>query len=243
MAETKTKTIKAAPKKVVKIKEKPVEKKTKGASLSLDVFGKDGKVVGKIERPKEIFGAKISKDLMAQAVRVYLANQRIGGAHTKTRGEVKGSTRKIYRQKGTGRARHGAITAPIFVGGGIAFGPRKRDFGLEMPKMMRRRALFSALTSKLNEGKIFVFDASEVSGKTKEVFQFLKSLNLINKKSKILFVSSDAEKVEKAARNVPGLNLVQANTLNTYLVVNSNCLVLVKEAVGKMKENYLKEKN
>src|SRR3989344_1755133 len=99
-------------------------KKTSG--LSADVYNTAGKNVSKVNLPKTNFGAKINDGLMAQAVRVYLANQRMGTASTKTRSEVKGSTRKIWRQKGTGRARHGSKKAPIFVGGGVAFGPRPR---------------------------------------------------------------------------------------------------------------------
>src|SRR5664280_2511271 len=113
---------------------KPVVKKAavkkelpKETGLKLSVFNTSGKVLESISLPKEIFGVDINKQIMTQAVRVYLANQRRGTVKTKSRGEVKISTRKIYRQKGTGRARHGAASAPIFVGGGIAFGPRPRD--------------------------------------------------------------------------------------------------------------------
>ncbi len=97
--------------------------KTANSDLSVSVIGVDGKAAGKLTLP-QAFSATVNKQLLAQAVRVYLANQREGSAHTKTRGEVEGSTRKVYRQKGTGRARHGAVRAPIFVGGGITFGPR-----------------------------------------------------------------------------------------------------------------------
>src|SRR3990170_6251019 len=140
----------------------------KTVSLNVPVVGVDGKTKSKIQLPKELFGAKVNKALLAQAVRVYLANQRTGNAATKTRGEVEGSTRKIYRQKGTGRARHGAIRAPIFVGGGIVFGPRPHDFHLDFPKKMKRRALGSALTSKLGSGDVIVVSGlSDLEPKTK----------------------------------------------------------------------------
>src|SRR6185437_7247197 len=126
------------------------KEKSKVAPVSVDVVGIDGKVTGKIALPGEIFGEKLNKALLAQAVRVYLANQRQGNASTKTRGEVDGSTRKIYRQKGTGRARHGSVRAPIFVHGGIAHGPKPRDFSLTMPQKMKQKALFSALSTKLS---------------------------------------------------------------------------------------------
>ena len=108
------------------VSEKPADKKY--VTVSVDVVGIDGKVTGKISLPGEIFGEKLNKALLAQVVRVYLANQRQGTASTKTRGEVEGSTAKIYRQKGTGRARHGSKRAPIFVKGGVVFGPKPRRF-------------------------------------------------------------------------------------------------------------------
>jgi large subunit ribosomal protein L4 len=145
---------------------KPVTKVTRG--VKIDVLDLTGKVQTSIDLPAELFGAKVNKQIMAQAVRVYLANQRQGTQSTKTRGEVTGSTRKIYRQKGTGRARHGGITAPIFVGGGIALGPKPRDYGLSLPKKMRRVALASALTSQLNAGKVKVVDGFDtIEPKTK----------------------------------------------------------------------------
>ena len=135
-AASKTAETKVAPakKKEVKAEVSIVEKVSEKATVSVNVVGIDGKISGKIALPGEIFGEKVNKALLAQAVRVYLANQRQGNASTKTRGEVEGSTRKIYRQKGTGRARHGSVRAPIFVKGGIVFGPKPRDFSLDMPK-------------------------------------------------------------------------------------------------------------
>src|SRR5258708_225116 len=128
-----------------------VSKKTekKYTPVSVDVIGVDGKVSGKVSLPGEMFGEKVNKTLLAQAVRVYLANQRQGNASTKTRGEVDGSTAKIYRQKGTGRARHGSKRAPIFVKGGLVFGPKPRDFSLALPQKMKRKALFGALSAKV----------------------------------------------------------------------------------------------
>ena len=154
----------------------------KAAGLNVAVYSLAGAKKGTISLNKEIFGAKVNKTLMAQAVRVYLVNQRQGTASTKTRGEVRASTRKIYRQKGTGRARHGAITAPIFRGGGIAFGPRSRTFELKMSKQMRKKALFSALSSKLLENKILVVDVDSATGKTKEMHKMFAVLKLLSKK-------------------------------------------------------------
>jgi large subunit ribosomal protein L4 len=111
-----------------------------------------------IDFPKEMFESIENKPLLAQAVRVYLANQRQGNASTKTRGEVHGTTKKVYKQKGTGRARHGAKKAPIFVGGGIAGGPKPRDYSLKLNKQQKKIALICALTLKRNEKKLFVLE-------------------------------------------------------------------------------------
>ena len=147
---------------------------------SLNVYNTKAKKIGRVQLPKEIFEAKINKILMAQAVRVYLANQRKARAKTKDRSQVRGSGRKIYRQKGTGRARHADRYAPIFVGGGRAHGPQGLSpRHLKMPKKMRRLALFSALTSQLKEKKITVIDdLTKIEPKTKEMAKILKNFKL-----------------------------------------------------------------
>ena len=151
--------------------------KSGSARLRADVYNTQGKVVSKIGLPKEVFGAKVNNSLMAQAVRVYLANQRMGTASTKNRGEITGSTKKIWRQKGTGRARHGSRKAPIFVGGGVAFGPRTRDYSLKIPKKMKKAALFSALSFRQNNREIKVVTGLEnISPKTKFMAQVIKKL-------------------------------------------------------------------
>src|SRR5579885_383385 len=160
--------------------------KQDGVNLLIDVYGIDRKVSGKVSLPHVIFGEKVNKQLLAQAVRVYLANKRQGTVSTKTRGEVDGSTRKIYRQKGTGRARHGSVRAPIFVHGGVVHGPKPRDYSLNLPKKMRRKALFSALSAKLQDGQIKVVAGFEkLEPKTKAFisaitpFQFDKKVQCL----------------------------------------------------------------
>lgn len=239
VAETsKEKTVKTTKAPAVKKKE------NKEAELRIGVVDVTGKAAGTIELPIEIFGAKVNPILMAQAVRVYLANQRQGTVRTQTRSDVNASKRKIYRQKGTGRARHGALSAPLFIGGGTTFGPKPRDFSLKMSAKMRRAALFSALTQKVANKELVVLDtANEISGKTKEIFGALKALNMVNKKgkgNKVLFVTDNAELVKKAARNIEGVNTVNVSTLTTYTVLNHRNILLVKGAVGKMEEVYLK---
>lgn len=197
--------------------------------LSVVVVGTDGKPAGKITLPKELFAAKVNKPLMAQAVRVYLANQRGGTASTKTRGEVEGSTRKIYRQKGTGRARHGAIRAPIFVGGGIVFGPRPRDYRMDFPKKMKRASLASALTSALVEGKMTVVDGLSGVEKTNSMAKTLQKIEATG--STLLVVSKGAEGVVRAARNIERVDILPVQNLHTYSVLSHQRIVFMKEAL------------
>lgn len=199
-----------------------------------------GKKSGEIKLPQKIFAAKVNEPLMAQAVRVYLANQRKARASTKTRGEVSGSGRKIWRQKGTGRARHGDRYAPIFVGGGIAHGPRgNQNFKLKMSKKMKRAALFSSLTSKLKDKDILVVGGlAKVKPKTKEIAKILKNLQLENLKI-LLVMPTKLENVIQAGRNIEKLSLIQANLLNTFAVLNSGKMVLMEEAVSKLEKTWL----
>ena len=214
--------------------------------MKIDIFSITGEKTGKIELPKEIFAAAIDKKLMAQAVRVYLANQRQGTASSKTRGEVSGSRRKIWRQKGTGRARHGDYYAPIFVGGGVAHGPKPKDWSLRMPKKMKRLSLFSALTSKLKEKEIVAVQGLEkISPKTKEMVKVLTNLKLKMKNSqlgeKILLVLPEKiERVIRAGRNIDNLSLAQASLLTTYQVLDCKRLIFMKPSIKVLKETFLK---
>lgn len=227
---------------------KPVLKvdKTKISSSGLNVSVMDlkGKVVGKIALPKEIFDVKVAPSLIAQTIRVFLANQREGNLSTKTRGEVRGSTRKIYRQKGTGKARHGGIRAPIFVGGGIAFGPKPRDFSLALNKKMRKKALFGVLSDKLKNEKIIVIEAENASGKTKEISGALKALNLVDKRGKaqkVLFVvTKDSPVTLRASKNIDGLEVESASNLNTYEVLDSNYILFQKNAIEDLSKRLIK---
>jgi len=217
---------------------KPVKVTSKG--IKVDVFDLTGKVTTSIELPSELFGSNVNKQIMIQAVRVYLANQRQGTQSTKTRGEVRGSTRKIYRQKGTGRARHGGITAPIFVGGGIALGPKPRDHSMSFPKKMRKVALASALTSQLIAGKVKVIDGLEgIEPKTKVFVATLKNLDLDVEKKKVLVVlPAKTDNVSRSVRNVEGVSFVIANQLNTYDVLNTKTLLVMKSAVETLEKTF-----
>jgi large subunit ribosomal protein L4 len=250
-------TTKVTKDKIENIVAKPqkAEKSTKGRSssgrkatnLSVDVLDIKGKVVEQLTLPEEIFGAKANTKLIAQAVRVYLANQRAGSASTKTRAEVIGSTRKIYRQKGTGRARHGAAKAPIFVHGGVAHGPKPKDYSLSLTKNMRQKALFGALAAKLQDGGIKVVTGlDKIEPKTKVFSEMLKTV-LGEKVAKkvLLVVDADTENknqnIIRAGRNIEGVAYTAADRLNAYEVVNSRTIVMVKDAVQRMESHFLKK--
>lgn len=242
---TKTVVKKPIVKKAVVRKE--VKQLSKETGLKLSVYDTKGKVVESLNLPKEIFGTDINTNLMSQAVRVYLANQRRGTVKTKSRGEVKISTRKIYRQKGTGRARHGAASAPIFVGGGIAFGPRQRDYSLKLSQKMRKVALFSALSAKLKTGEIKIVTGLEkLEPKTKLFAKVLESLSLNEKNPQILLITpksgSDFVTITKGSRNLNGVKITSANLLNTYDILAHRNILFMKNAVESVKETFLKEK-
>lgn len=214
------------------------KKEVKQATVSVDVLDIKGKADGKIAVSGEIFAASVNPNLMAQAVRVYLANQRQGTLRTKSRGEVQGSTRKIYRQKGTGRARHGGITAPIFVGGGIAHGPKPRDYSMNFPKKMKKAALFSALTSKLHDKQIKVVSGFEkVPAKTKDMAQVMKALGL--ETGSVLFLTNANEHVTRSAKNIKSISLLPATQVNTYQVLAAQTVVIMKEALDLLEKNFI----
>ncbi len=245
MATAKTKTVKKVEVKKVAPKKaavKPVVKKAevkelpKETGLKLSVYDLTGKVVESFSLPKEIFGVEINKNLISQAIRVFLFNQRRGTVKTKSRGEVNISTRKIYRQKGTGRARHGAASAPIFVGGGIAFGPKPRDYSLKLNQKQKKSALASALSAKLKDGEIKVVKGLvKLEPKTKNVANLLNALGMSKKKNTVLLVTPKASKefdnVSKAARNITGVEVRGANVLNAYEVLKAKNILFMKEAV------------
>lgn len=225
---------------VKKVKKTPAvkaEKKTAEAprvqkleEMEIAIVGIDGKAKGKMSVPKELFKAPVNAQLLAQAVRVYLANQRVGGASTKTRGEVEGSTRKIYRQKGTGRARHGGIRAPIFVGGGIVFGPLPRDYRLNMPSKMRKTALVSAMTKQFSGKNIIVVDGMEdLEPKTKK---FAAAFAHIGAAKKTLFVvPKESEKLFRATRNITNIDSMPVVNVHAYAVISHDKVVFTKTAL------------
>lgn len=207
-------------------------------SFSVPVYSLTGRLSGTLSLPKEIFGGEVNKKLLAQALRVYTANTKIQPGHTKTRGEVEGSTAKIYRQKGTGRARHGAIRAPIFVGGGIIFGPKYRKVRLDLPSKMKKSALLSAFSVKLADKKIIgVSGMEKASGKTKEVAALLgKIAGKDTLKSALIVTGEKQDNVSRAVRNIPRVSTLPANLINVYEVIKHDMLMLTKDAIERLKK-------
>ncbi len=217
-------------------------KVTKSSGMSIPVYDLQGTKKKSASLPKEMFSETASPKLLAQYVRVYLPNQRQGTATTKTRTEVEASTRKIYRQKGTGRARHGAISAPIFVGGGIVGGPKPRDFSLKINKKQRKKAFFAALSLALKEGEIMglVNESLKTEPKTKKIAKFLKKLDLKSKKVVIVLPKLEANGLVLASRNIPKVEVRDAKSLNAYDVLNAGKIIFVEDALKVMSEHFLK---
>lgn len=238
---------KVVKKPVAKVVSAPAAKTPAKAAVSVDgkkslvasVLDVTGKSAGTVTLPSELFGAHVNQTLMAQAVRVYHANQRSGTASTKTRGQVEGSTRKIYKQKGTGKARHGGIRAPIFVGGGIVFGSTPRDYSLQFPKKMKLAALASALTHVYQKGAIIFVDGLEaLPAKTREV---VKSLTALSAGSSVLLVlDNSAAGVARASRNIEGLEIMPVVNLHPYALLSHQKIVFMKSAVSQSKERFIK---
>lgn len=225
--------------KKVKVQKKAV------TGLTIPVYDLNGKEKTKFTLPKEVFAVKTNPKLLAQYVRVYLANQRQGNAWTKTRGEVIGSTRKIYKQKGTGRARHGDKKAPIFVGGGIVGGPKPRNYSLKLNKKQTKSALLNALSLKFKEAGIFGLndDFSKVEPKTKIFVNFLKVMGA--DKEKILLVLAKMEKnnLVLSSRNIPNLTLTEAASLNPYEILRNKKVFFLTEGLQVLVKNILKNEN
>ena len=192
------------------------------------------KKVGDIELSDEIFAARPNRALIYEVVKMQLANQRQGSAMVRNRALVSGTTAKMYRQKGTGRARHGDEKANIFVGGGKAFGPKPKDYSYRLPKKARRGGLRAALSLKKMEGKLLILDAlSFPSIKTKDAVLALSKLGV---KNGLLVVDGPDEKLEKSVRNIPNVKLIQWEGLNAYDLLRYEHAVVTVPALQKVQE-------
>ena len=204
---------------------------------TISVFDMAGKQVSETELNDAIFGITPNEAVMHAMVVNYLANQRQGTQSTLTRTEVSGGGRKPWRQKGTGHARQGSTRAPQWVHGGIALGPKPRDYRYALNKKVRRLAMRSALSTKVLDNNMIVLDALTLdSYKTKTVVEMLKALGV---EGKALIVTAEADsKVIKSAANIPGVKTAAVNTLNVYDILNYDKFIVVKNAVGKIEEVY-----
>ena len=204
---------------------------------TVDIYNVDGKVVGSMDLNENVFGAEVRPDVMHEVVVNYLANQRQGTQSTKTRTEVRGCGIKPWRQKGTGRARQGSIRAPQWVGGGVALGPKPRDYRYTLNKKVRRLALKSALSSKVQENEVIVLDSFSCDEiKTKQVVSLLKNLN-VNEKALIVLPEND-KNIVLSARNIKGVDTTYVGSINTYEVLNHSKCIILKDAVAKLEEVY-----
>lgn len=200
------------------------------------VYNIEGEKIGDLDLKDEVFGAPVNETLLHQAVVRHLANQRQGTVATKTRAEVSGGGRKPWRQKGTGRARHGSNRSPIWVGGGTTFGPRPRDYRQKLPKKARRAALRSALSGKVAAGEFIVVDEIRFDQpKTKEMARVVG--NLGGQSGRTLLITADTDRnVALSARNIPGLGSARAGDLSVYEVLGHGKVVATREAVQKIEE-------
>lgn len=210
--------------------------------MKIDLYAANGDKKGDVELNAKIFGAKINPDLMHRAVIMRLANARNPIAHTKTRGEVAYTTKKLFRQKGTGNARRGARSTNLLRGGGVAHGPRNTvNYSKAMPKKERRAALFSSLSSKVEENVLFALEKYE--GKKAETKTFVSLLEKLPKAKKYLFVISEKNEVfEKSCRNIPNVKTILANYLNPYDVLLSDGICFVSDSLAKVEETFLQTK-
>lgn len=208
----------------------------------LDVYDIEKKKVGAIDLSDEVFGSEVNEHLIHEVVKMQLANRRAGTSKTKTRSEVSGGRAKPWKQKGTGRARSGSNTSPIWVRGGSAFGPKPRDYSYLVPKKVRKGALKSALSMKVSEGKVWVIKDFDLDGiKTKNALEILKRFDAEN----ALFVShQDMDNFERSSRNLRGFKMIRPQGLNVYdilsydklLILESTAPVLEGDVKGEVKE-------
>lgn len=202
-------------------------------ALSVKVLDATGNVSGERPVPEELFGGDVSTALLHQAMVAQLAAARSGTSKTKTRAEVRGGGKKPWRQKGTGRARHGSIRSPMWVGGGTVFGPKPRDYSVRLPKKMRRAALRSALASKVADGAVWVMEGFSET-QTKAAAALLRTAGITGR---ILLVldpdHADARNVDRAFRNLPGAAFTLYGSLSTYDVLVADAVVFTSSALDR----------
>lgn len=204
----------------------------------LNVLNQKGEHVSEIELNETLFNTEISEHAVYEVVKNQLANKRQGTQSSKTRSEVRGGGRKPYRQKGTGRARQGSIRAPHYRGGGVVFAPKPRDYSYKVPKKVRRKALYSVLTSKLQDNEIIVLDNLVIDEfSTKTATEVLKNINA--KEKSYVVISDNNEQIVKSFRNIKTCETQRADLINVYDLLRFESLVITKDALTKLEEVFI----
>ena len=204
----------------------------------VDILNIKGENVGELELNEIMFATEVSKHAVYEVVKNQLANKRQGTQSAKTRAEVRGGGRKPFRQKGTGRARQGSIRAPHYTGGGVVFAPKPRDYSYKLAKKLRRKALYSVLTSKLNDKDLIVVDSLALDNvKTKEAKAALEALNA-DKKAYVV-TAEKCDDTYRAFRNIAGVDVAEARLINVYDLVRHDKLVISKDAIAKLQEVFI----
>lgn len=235
----KLKTTKKVVSKAVETKTaKKIAKAPTTKEMTVPVYDAKGVSKGSMKLPEDLFGVEINTMLLAQAIRVYQGNQRAGSALVKTRGQVEGSTRKIYKQKGTGRARHGSIRAHIFVGGGVVFGPTPQNFKGTLTKKMKIVALSSAFTARLMDNAVRIVDGLDtIDHKTKHISTLIKGLGLSG--SILVLHTKNASNVVKASRNIMDLDVLPMTHVYPYALVSHKYIIIMKSALEDAVQQFL----
>ncbi|MEC9488441.1 MAG: 50S ribosomal protein L4 [Halanaerobium sp.] len=200
------------------------------------VFNFNGEQTGELDLNEEVFGVAINVPVMHEVLTAQLASKRGGTAKTKTRGEVRGGGRKPWRQKGTGRARHGSIRSPLWVGGGTIFGPQPRSYRKRIPKKVKKLAVKSALSAHVSEERLRVVEELPFAEpKTRRMIEFLQKMGLEGEKVLIVLPGKD-EEVYKSARNIPHVKTMVAGAVNIYDLLNHEYIIILQDAIDKLEE-------
>ncbi|MEK9148639.1 MAG: 50S ribosomal protein L4 [Candidatus Desantisbacteria bacterium] len=202
--------------------------------MKINILNIKGKKLGDFELAENIFGQVPNENTIYETSKAYLANQRLGTAKVKTRGEVAGSGAKPWRQKGTGRARVGSKRTPVWRGGGVVFGPNPRDYRIDLPKKVKNNALISSLSQKAKEGKIIVLDSINITSiKTKNVAQILLKLGL---KKPLFVLENRSPEFVLSSRNIPNLHSTESENLCSYYVLSHKELVFTSKAIENLQK-------
>lgn len=204
--------------------------------VEMNIHTIDGEKIGEIELNDNLFNAKINKHIVHQIVKKHLAEKRRGTASTKSRGEVSGGGKKPWKQKGTGRARAGSIRSPLWVGGGVVFGPDNRNYSYSVPQKMRLIALKSVLSDKAKNNNVVVLEKLELeNGKTKDLASILNNLQIDSDKV-LIVIDKEDEKIRRAVRNLRDTFVITANKINAYDIINYQKMVITKDALKTIEE-------